>query len=100
MPKDKICTIPWNELAVMQNGDYGICCQCIFHSSGRLITDKKTENILKTDIETVRNHPSYVELRRSMLAGEESPLCKLCWDDEKLGLVSKRMSQKNCYPDL
>jgi len=100
MPKDKICTIPWNELAIMQNGDYGICCQCIFHSSGRLITDKKTENILKTDIETVRNHPSYVELRRSMLAGEESPLCKLCWDDEKLGLVSKRMSQKNCYPDL
>ena len=100
MSKDTICTIPWNHTAVMQNGEYGICCQCVYHASGRLITNNKAENIVKTNIDDVRNHPTYVELRRSMMAGEKSPLCKLCWDEENLGLTSKRKHQQQSYEGL
>lgn len=94
-----ICTIPWNHIAVMQNGDYGICCQCIYNSHGRLVTDNKTENIT-ADIDSIRNHPTYVELRKSMLNDEQHPMCKLCWDEEAYGKRSKRINQVEIYSDL
>lgn len=97
MSKDTICTIPWNHLAILQNGDYGICCQCVYSAAGRLITDGVSENVLTKDIEEVRNHPMYVDLRRSMMAGEKHPLCKLCWDEEELGILSKRQNQQKIY---
>jgi organic radical activating enzyme len=95
--KDTICTIPWNHQATYQNGDYGICCQCIYTSGGRMLTDGKPVNVLRNDFNEVRNHPTLVELRRSMLNGEKSDLCKLCWDEESLGLVSKRQQQQHTY---
>jgi len=97
--KNKICPIPWNHMAILQNGDIGICCQCVFHASGRLITDDKPENILTTDFESVRNHPTYVELRHSMLHGEQHELCKLCWDEEAVGIRSKRQRYHDFYPE-
>jgi molybdenum cofactor biosynthesis enzyme MoaA len=97
MSKNTICTIPWNHLAVMQNGEYGICCQCVYHAAGRLITDNKPENIKTKDLNEIRNHPMFVELRRSMMAGEKSPMCKLCWDEESLGIKSKRQNQQHIY---
>ena len=100
MSRDTICTIPWNHIAVMQNGEYGICCQCVYNAAGRLITGDKPESILTKNINEVRNHPMYVELRRSMLAGEKNPMCKLCWDEESLGLTSKRQHQQQPYEEL
>lgn len=94
-----ICTIPWNHVAILQNGDYGICCQCIYNSHGRLITEDQAENITN-DIDAVRNHPTYVELRRSMLNGEQHELCKLCWDEEAFGKRSKRINQVEIYSGL
>lgn len=98
MSRETICTIPWNHMAIMQNGEYGICCQCIYTAGGRMITDNTPENILQTDIDSVRNHPTIVDLRRSMLAGEKHNLCKLCWDEEALGLQSKRIGHQLLYP--
>ena len=95
--KNTICTIPWNHQATYQNGDYGICCQCIYTSGGRMLTDGKPVNVLRDELTEVRNHPTLIELRRSMLNGEKSDLCKLCWDEEDLGLVSKRQQQQNTY---
>jgi len=97
--KNTICTIPWNHQATYQNGDYGICCQCIYTSGGRMLTDGKAVSALTHDFNEVRNHPTIVELRRSMLNGEKSDLCKLCWDEESLGLVSKRQNQQHAYKD-
>lgn len=96
--KKTICTIPWTHTAVYQNGEYGICCMCVYHASGRLFTNGKAESVIDKDINTVRNHPTYVELRKSMLAGEKHPLCKLCWDEEELGgKHSKRQGQQYIY---
>jgi len=98
--KKTICTIPWTHSAVYQNGDYGICCMCVYNSGGRLFTEEKASNIAETDIDVVRNHPTYVELRKSMLAGEKHPICKLCWDEEDLGgRHSKRQGQQFFYKD-
>ena len=97
--KKTLCPIPWNHSAIMQNGEYGICCQCIYNAAGRLVTENKPHNIVDTDIDDIRNHPTYVELRRSMLAGEKHPMCKLCWDEEEVGRHSKRVSQSKIYAD-
>lgn len=99
-PKKTICPIPWNHSAMMQNGEYGICCQCIYNASGRLLTDNVPERVDKNDIDTVRNHPTYVELRKSMLDGEQHPLCKLCWDEEEVGRWSKRKVMLDAYPNV
>jgi organic radical activating enzyme len=95
--KDTICTIPWNHQAIYQNGDYGICCQCIYTSGGRMLTDGVAVNVLRNEADDVRNHPTLIELRRSMLNGEKSDLCKLCWDEEELGLKSKRINQQHGF---
>lgn len=98
--KKTICTIPWTHSAIYQNGEYGICCMCVYNAGGRLFTGEKAESVLETDIDSVRNHPTYVELRKSMLAGEQHPLCKLCWDEEALGgRHSKRQGQQFIYKD-
>lgn len=98
--KKTICTIPWTHTAVYQNGEYGICCMCVYNSGGRLFTGDKPESVMENDIDTVRNHPTYVELRKSMLAGEQHELCKLCWDEEALGgRHSKRQGQQHIYRD-
>lgn len=94
-----LCTVPWNHIAVMQNGDYGICCQCIYHSHGRLTENNNTLNV-KNDIDEVRNHPLLIELRKSMLDDEKHFLCKLCWDEEEYGKRSKRINQIEIYNDL
>lgn len=99
--KKTICTIPWTHTAVYQNGEYGMCCMCVYNAGGRLFTGDKAENIMETDIDDVRNHPTYVELRKSMLAGEKHDLCKLCWDEEALGgRHSKRQGQQVIYRDV
>jgi organic radical activating enzyme len=64
-----------------------------------MLTDGKPVNVLRDDFNEVRNHPTLVELRRSMLNGEKSDLCKLCWDEESLGLTSKRQHQQYIYED-
>jgi hypothetical protein len=97
--RDTICTIPWNHQATYQNGDYGICCQCVYTSGGRMLTDGKPVNVLRDDFNEVRNHPTMIELRKSMLNGEKHALCKLCWDEESLGLISKRQNQQYSYKD-
>jgi hypothetical protein len=97
--KSTICTIPWNHQATYQNGDYGICCQCIYTSGGRMLTDGKPVNVLRDNFNEVRNHSTLQELRRSMLNGEKHDLCKLCWDEESLGLTSKRQHQQHIYSD-
>lgn len=64
---------------------------------GRMLTDGKPVNVLRDELTEVRNHSTLIELRRSMLNGEKSDLCKLCWDEEDPGLVSKRQQQQNTY---
>lgn len=86
-----ICTIPWQHLAIQQNGDYRICCQIIDKPYGKLSQDDKFLNAQSSTFESIRNHPTLAELRKSMINGEKHSLCNLCWKDEANGLNSKRI---------
>lgn len=86
-----ICPIPWTHIGIQQNGDFRICCQAIYKPFGKLKDDNgNLLNIKNTDIETARNHKDLKSLRLQMLKNQKPALCKLCYDEEKVNLNSKR----------
>ena len=70
-----------------------MCCQCVhppFGKTGMRVQDHS--------IEQARNSELHQRVRSQMLAGEESPECQLCWDEERAGLPSKRLHMLKHYP--
>lgn len=90
MTSSTICAIPWNHLAIQQNGDYRACCQCIHPPFGRLTDGEKPMNVLDTSFDEARNAIELKEIRSQMMKGEKPAVCKLCWDEEASGLSSRR----------
>lgn len=89
---NKICPLPWNHLSIQQNGDFRLCCQCVHPPFGR--TDKRIQ--IHT-LEDARNSEVHKRVRKQMINGKEPSECKLCWDEEKLGLTSKRLHMLQHY---
>ena len=48
-------------------------------------------------IDQARNSEVYRRVRTQMLAGEEPEECRLCWDEERAGLSSKRLHMLKHY---
>ena len=95
----KICPLPWNHLMIQQNGDFRLCCQTVAPPFARPTNEDGTVmNIKSNTIDDARNSELHNRVRSQMLAGEEPPECKLCWDEEKIGLNSKRMHMLKEYP--
>jgi sulfatase maturation enzyme AslB (radical SAM superfamily) len=89
--KGTFCPLPWNHISVQQNGDFRVCCQQIYPPFGKLKnSDNTVANILADDINQVRNHNFYKEIRLSMMKGERHESCQLCWKEEDNGLSSRR----------
>ena len=85
-----ICPIPWTHIGIQQNGDYRICCQAIYKPFGKLEENGKILNVQTTDINIARNHTELKSLRLQMLKNQRPSMCKLCYNEEQLGLSSKR----------
>jgi hypothetical protein len=94
----KICPLPWNHLMIQQNGDFRLCCQTITPPFARPTNEDGTVmNIKSNSIDEARNSELHNRVRAQMLAGEEPPECKLCWDEEKIGFNSKRLHMLREY---
>jgi sulfatase maturation enzyme AslB (radical SAM superfamily) len=98
MPNNNvICPIPWNHIGIQQNGDYRICCQNIFSPFGRLKKDDTIANIKNTSIDDIRNFKEIKDLRINMINGIRDPLCTLCYQEEDVGVISKRSKMLQLY---
>jgi hypothetical protein len=91
--ENKICPLPWNQLMIQQNGDFRLCCQCVHPPFG-----KPGMRIQEQSIEEARNSELHQRVRSQMLAGQEPEECRLCWDEERHGLNSKRLHMLKHYP--
>lgn len=96
VPKEQntstLCPIPWNHLVIQQNGNYRACCQCINYPYGALTdADNNPMTILSHTFDEARNSAVLKDMRASMMRGEKPEVCNLCWDEEKLGMISRRM---------
>jgi len=95
-----LCSIPWNHLVIQQNGKYRACCQCIRYPYGFLIDEKDQEmNILTHTIDQARNSKVLKDLRSRMMKGEKPSVCSLCWEEESLGITSRRMHVQEMFGD-
>lgn len=87
-----ICNIPWNHVAIQQNGDFRACCQCIKHPFGFLTDENnKPMNIITHTIDEARNSIVLKDMRAAMMRDEKPAVCNLCWEEESSGMSSRRM---------
>ena len=93
------CPIPWMHSSIMQDGRFRICCQCIYEPHGNMEIDDVPVKIQTHTIDEARNAPALKELRKEMLDGKKPSVCKLCWDEEKAGLKSRRLNILTQYPN-
>ena len=83
------CVLPWLHLATRTWGGVTPCC--IGYPLG--------ENLNDTVFSKVWNSPSLKNLRKTMLKGEESPICERCYNEEKVGIASYRVRSNKHWKD-
>lgn len=85
--KNIFCNSPWYELHIYWDGGLGICCQ----ESRRLYDSNDTSyNIKNITIAEWFNSDPVKAFRQSMLGNTPTPLCQVCYNDEKFNGNSRR----------
>lgn len=101
------CVLPWIHIATRPNGDMRLCCTANASGAGSdhalgLIKeiDGKTANFSSSLPLDVWNNSFMRNVRLQMLGGQIPPSCKVCFDEEDKGIVSKRIWETgNWYKD-
>jgi MoaA/NifB/PqqE/SkfB family radical SAM enzyme len=90
LPKT-ICMLPWISIETSPIGTARPCC---------LAREEITDDIgvkydlNHADIETIYHSEYMQNLRKQFRQGEKPATCKLCWDEEDAGRVSKRINSR------
>lgn len=92
------CPLPWIHLATRPDGDIRLCCTS--NASGAGTLDNKVAGLITKDgnrmnlrehtVEEVWNSEFMKETRLQMLNGEIPSSCTKCFNEENLGIKSKR----------
>jgi sulfatase maturation enzyme AslB (radical SAM superfamily) len=90
------CVHPWINISVDPNGSIKPCC---ISTDSIKKADGKPYNLGYDKIEDFYNSPDYVEIRRKMLAGELVDGCSQCYQLEKYGKESKRLTINRIFAD-
>lgn len=89
-----ICPLPWKHISTMTNGNMRACCLCIYEPFGVLKKENgEVFHASKDSFLEARNAQLMKDMRRDMLAGKQPEICKLCWDDERVGAISRRQNE-------
>jgi hypothetical protein len=91
--------MPWITSSVRASGIMRLCC-----TNTEVIEYKKESGVAfnaKVDgIDDSRNCSFICSVRKSMLDDIKLKMCETCWNQERLGVVSKRMLFMNKYPNV
>jgi MoaA/NifB/PqqE/SkfB family radical SAM enzyme len=101
------CGVPWNHVSTQANGSIRMCCQMINSDGfegeeayGTVFKDNGEVLTTQDDLSKHRNSLQWKRLRKEMLEGIKSPICKLCWDEEANGIGSRREWTNDVFDDL
>ena len=83
------CVLPWLHMATRTNGSVTPCC----------VGESLDENLNQSVFSKAWNSISMQNLRKSMLEGKESAVCKKCYDEEKNGVASHRVRSNSYWKD-
>lgn len=97
---DTFCPLPWNFVAVRNNGDFRICCQSNVSPSQGLVRDSSGQvmNAKAHSFEEVRNSEIHKRARLDMLAGRWPESCQRCREEEENNLISRRKYENEAWP--
>jgi sulfatase maturation enzyme AslB (radical SAM superfamily) len=97
MNTETYCPLPWNHFSVGTEGNMRVCC-----NSGNLgIIEKDGSPIKITEVESPLQYYNTLQLknlRSTLLKGERSKECKLCYDIEDSGGKSVRQTLVEKWP--
>ena len=92
------CVLPWIHFATRPNGDMRLCCNSnssgagVDHEIGLVKNESgRPANFGHETPMTAWNNDYMKSVRTTMLAGEIPASCTKCFQEEKLGVVSKRI---------
>ena len=83
------CVLPWIQQATRTYGSLTPCC----------VGEPFKDNLNKTTFSKAWNSVDIRELRKTMLKGQQSPLCKRCYDEEKVNIESHRIRSNKFWKD-
>ena len=86
---DTFCMMPWLHLHAFPDGRAYPCCFAI--------DEYPVGNLNKDSMETVFNGKDMNQLRQNMLSNKSSKNCTKCYDQEKSGFFSLRMSSNKHF---
>lgn len=79
------CILPWSHLVHQTDGKFGVCCK---------VSETITHNGKPASTLAEAWNSTYLqEMRRAFLNNEKPPQCWQCWQDEKIGKTSDRLSR-------
>jgi MoaA/NifB/PqqE/SkfB family radical SAM enzyme len=91
------CILPWIHLATRPNGDMRLCCSAnasgagVDHAIGIIKENGNPLNFSKTTPSDAWNSEYMKSVRKTMVEGNIPASCTKCFDEEKHGVVSKRI---------
>lgn len=86
------CALPWVHVATETNGTMRLCCAS--NTKGIVSNNKNKGTQVTLDTTTITkewNNEYYKNIRNEMLCGNEPIDCAKCFEQEKIGIVSKRL---------
>jgi MoaA/NifB/PqqE/SkfB family radical SAM enzyme/SAM-dependent methyltransferase len=90
------CIIPWSTLAIGPDGRASFCCDV----PDPLTVDGRMGSVYRDSLDDLWNAPEIVQVRAEMARGERPASCRLCWEREAAGGVSRRLLTNAGYRQL
>lgn len=86
-PSDSYCVLPFVHLEISHGGEVKPCCNAQYSFQSK---PGESYNLNRHALDGVWKSHAMNELRAQLLAGEKPEICTRCWDEERLGIYSKR----------
>lgn len=95
---DSFCILPWIHFATRPNGDMRLCCSANASGAGKdheiglvKLEDGRPANFGRNTPMEAWNSDYMKSVRTTMMEGKIPASCSKCFEEEKVGVVSKRM---------
>lgn len=90
------CIVPWSTLAIGPDGRASFCCEVVTP----LTVDGRVGSIYRDSLANLWNARELVQVRAAMARGEKPETCRVCWEREATGGVSRRLLSNAAYRQL
>jgi SAM-dependent methyltransferase/MoaA/NifB/PqqE/SkfB family radical SAM enzyme len=90
------CIVPWSSLVIGTDGRATFCCD----APDPLTVGGRIGSLYRDSLDDLWNGDDLVQVRAGMARGEKPAACRVCWQREAAGGVSRRTLANTLYRDL